>query len=166
MQHAFLCARDDDVMRSRLALAIACTLAVLPVDAAVLYKSVDANGTVTFSDTPPSPDAARIVEQRAMDTYGSASTAAPGAASAGLEQVYGLIDSDEALAKANARVDMAEHALALARNGTAPRTEGLRLAASRITLADEARIEFYKRDLKLARRELVELLRSRQPAAH
>jgi hypothetical protein len=117
-------------MRSRLALAAACALAVIPAHAGVLYKSVDANGTVMFSDTPPSSDGARIVDQRVMDSsYGSTSANAPGSPGAGLEQVYGLIDSDAALAQANARVDIAEHALALARNGAAPRTEGLRLTA-------------------------------------
>jgi hypothetical protein len=153
-------------MRSRLALAIACAVAALPVDAAVLYKSVDANGTVTFSDAPPSSEGARVVEQRVMDSsYGSPSATASGSARDGLEQAYGLIDSDAALAKANARVDLAEHALALARNGAAPRTEGLRLASNRNTSADEERVEFYQRDLKLARRDLVALLHSRQLAA-
>ncbi len=153
-------------MRSHLVLAVACAAIVLPTHAGMLYRSVDANGTVMFSDTPPSAEGARIVDQRVMDSsYGSPSANAPGSAGTGLEQTYGLIDSDAALAKANARVDLAEHALALARNGAAPRTEGLRLASTRTTLADDERVEFYKHDLKLARRELIELLRSRQLAS-
>jgi hypothetical protein len=165
---AFLRAGQDRSMGSRLAFAfaVACAIAAMPAEAAVLYKSVDENGRVMFSDTPPSSEGARIVEQKVIDSsYASSPSSATGSAASGLEQAYGLIDSDVALAKANERVDLAEHALALARNGAMPRTEGLRLASSRNTAVDDERIEFYKRDLKLARRELVELLRSRQVAS-
>jgi hypothetical protein len=147
-------------------------LALAPSAAAnMLYKSVDANGTVMFSDVPP-PAGARILEERALPSSGPAASVAgapyaldPNAPAAGLEQVYGLIDSDAALARANARVDQAERGLAMARKGAASRFEGLRLASTRNGEADSERIEFYKRDLKVARRELIDLIKQRQRAS-
>src|SRR5207237_2312538 len=84
---------------------------------------------------------------------------------ASLDQVYGIMDSDAALAHANASVDQAEHPLALPRNGAASRFEGLKLATTRNTDTDSARIDFYKRDLRVARRALLELVSERQQAA-
>lgn len=151
-------------MRHRALCAALLLAPALPAGADILYKSVDANGAVMFSDTPPS-NGARIVEQRVISNPYSPASPAAAAPASSLDQVYELIDADAALARANARVDQAEHALALARNGAAARTEGLRLATARPTAADDERIEFYKRDLKIARRELVEILRSRQLAS-
>jgi uncharacterized protein DUF4124 len=159
----FLQRSDDGQMRSRILIAaLLGTACALPAAADVLYKSVDANGTVMFSDTPP-PDGARILEQRALPSTSPAPSTAP--MGTGLEQAYGLLDADAALARANTRVDLAEHALALARNDSAARTGASRLASVRPSRADEGRIEFYKRDLKIARNELIELLRSRQLAS-
>ena len=161
--------RDHDrIMRSLLALALFAATA-LPAAANTLYKSVDANGTVMFSDTPP-PEGTRILEERVIGapassySYGSPGTNGPGSR---LEEAFALIDSDAALAQANARVDMAERALAQARGGPAPRTEGLRLpVATQVSNnVNSDHVEFCKRDLKLARQALLDLLRSRQLAS-
>jgi hypothetical protein len=163
----------DGTMRIRTITALLFAALALPAGANVLYKSVDANGTVMFSDVPP-PSGARVLETRviAASTYAAqdagafAHGAAAGMQPADLEQVYSLMDSDRALAEANARVDQAERGLAMARNGAASRFEGLRLVSTaRDSVADSERIEFYKRDLKLARRALVDLIRERQRAA-
>lgn len=138
-------------------------LALLPATAAgaVLYKSIAPNGTVTFSDVPPAGNA-RLVEQRAIpDGRG---------ADAGMPRVVGgspeaLLDADGAIARANSQVDLAEHALALARRELWSPREGLRLASRRMTRADEERVDFYKKNLRIARQQLMELLRERRAMA-
>jgi hypothetical protein len=162
-------------MKSRAVIALLLAAAALPASANTLYKSVDSNGVVMFSDVPP-PSGARIVEERelgappaaaamyAQPMPGSPTIAAPGGAAANLEQLYTLIDADEALAKANARVDQAERGLAQARKTVASRFEGLRLASTHAERANRERISFYENDLKLARRDLCELLKARQSA--
>jgi hypothetical protein len=126
---AFLAPRARWLHENLLALALLAATA-LPAAANMLYKSVDANGTVMFSDTPP-PEGTRILEERAMSAPATSySWSAPGnnaPATNSLEEAFTLIDSDAALAQANARVDMAERALAQARGGGASRFEGLRL---------------------------------------
>ena len=146
-------------------LALAAILAGFadPVGASVLYKSVDANGTVTFSDIPP-PPGSRLLEQRSIGTPESSSAAASPASPTGLEDAFQAIDYDKALAEANQRVDLAEHALALARSGHAP-TPRPSLVGLRPSSTDEVRVEFYKRDLRVARQALIDLLRSRQLAS-
>jgi hypothetical protein len=70
--------------------------------------------------------------------------------------------ADEEVIRANARVDMAEHALALARRNTWSTRDGVVLQPSRRTLADIQRIEFYRRDVIWARHALVGLLQQRR----
>ena len=134
-----------------------------PVGASVLYKSVDANGNVTFSDIPPS-DGSRLVEQRMLGSLSPETPAAPNAPATGLEEAFQMLDYDKALAQANQRVDLAERALAQARAGhsTTPRP-GLNNAS--ISISDHERVEFYMRDLRAARQGLMDLLRSRQLAS-
>ena len=145
--------------RSFALLLLAATLAG-PAAASVLYKSVDANGTVTFSDVPPA-DGSRLLEQRMLGTLPAEPETAPNAPAAGLEEAFQMLDYDKALQQANERVDLAERALAQARAGhaTTPRP-GLNSAS--ITIADHERAEFYMRDLRAARQALLDLLRSRQ----
>lgn len=155
-------------MRSLLALALLAATAI-PAGANTLYKSVDANGTVMFSDTPP-PEGTRVLEERVINLPGSSyafSAAGTNTPVTGLEEAFTLIDSDAALAQANARVDMAERALAQARGGPTPR-EGLRLPprATEVSLVSNSEhVEFCKRDLRMARQSLMDLLRSRQLAS-
>ena len=158
-------------MKQRALLALVLAAASLQAAPNTLYKSVDANGVVMFSDVPP-PAGARVIEERdvgtsaqAQENPGSPHITAPGNPVASLDQVYSLIDADEALAKANARVDQAERNLATARNGTASRFEGLRLVSRTDNANDHERVAFYEGDLKIARRELVDLLRARQTAS-
>ena len=156
-------------MNKALATALIAALSLPSVAADVLYKSVDANGTVMFSDTPP-PQGARILEERVIgapsSSSGSAWSSAPSTPSNGLEEAYAQIDYDAALAQANARVDMAERALAQARGGSASRYEGLRLpVAQQVSTVNSDHIELCKRELKIARHALIDLLRSRQLAS-
>ena len=140
-------------------------LAALPLlaiasmaQAGMLYKSVDANGTVMFSDVPPSGDA-RIIEQRQIPSYGGGSESP---AANGFDLAEQLIDADASIARASAQVDQAEHALALARRNTWSPRDGLGVAPTRGTLADQERIEFFKRGVLAARQQLMELLRERR----
>jgi hypothetical protein len=156
-----------------LALSLSVTAFVPAAQASVLYKSVSANGVVTFSDTPP--ENADRVERIPMTFQGSASSAgytssgsgAPGAPIYGNATPVAVARFDElktmdvAVSDANARVDHAENALAAARRGTWSPHDGLRLAGSRATVDDVARVEAIKRDVLLARQSLLETLRSK-----
>jgi hypothetical protein len=139
----------------------------LPAGANVLYKSVDERGTVTFSDTPP-PPSSRLIEER---PFNAPPSSGPGYASeaygpvGGLEGAFQMLDYDKALREANERVDLAEHALAQARSGHATTTRPGLNAVGGLPMADADRIEFHKRDLRLARIALADLLRSRQLAS-
>lgn len=156
-------------MRRTLAFALLAALAC-PAAANVLYKSVDANGTVMFSDTPP-PPGARIVEERAIgapaSSYPGTHEAAGATPPGGLEEAFTLIDYDAALRQANDRLDLAERALAQARSGlVASRYEGLRLPVSAPSAtAHTDQIELLKRDVRMARQALMDLLRARQLAS-
>lgn len=136
--------------------------ALLPATApaAVLYKSVDANGTVTFSDLPPAPGA-RVLEARVIAPSGSLQVAPPAPAAAAEPLVLPL-ENDPMIAQANARLDQAERELALARRELLSPREGLRLAQNRMSAADDARVEFFKRNVAAARHSLMELLRDRR----
>jgi hypothetical protein len=135
-------------------LAIVLTGALaLPAGAGGLYKSVGADGSILFSDVPP-PSDARIVAQGR--TGGTTGVAAPGM------PYYELAESDEAVARADAQVDLAEHALALARQGLWSPRDGLRMVAVRMNQGDEERVAFYKKGVQIARQQLVDLLRARQ----
>ena len=66
------------------------------------------------------------------------------------------------VAIANERVDLAEHAFALARLGLSSPRDGLRLATARMTRSDEERVAFYQKAVQAARQQLTDLLRVRQ----
>lgn len=132
----------------------------------MLYKSVAANGVIQFSDTPP--ENARIVEARAIPDAAGAGQAifSQGLASEAFENPLQTIadgtEPDNALARANAQVDLAEHALALARRSMWREIEGLRLRFSEAkSITDDQRVAFYQRNLKVARANLMEALRRR-----
>ena len=140
--------------------ALLAALAASPVGAAMLYKSVGPNGTIMFSDVPPPADA-RIVEQRQI----GGGLPSGGTPQAGLRDITQLIDSDAALARANAQVDLAERSLAEARRGTWSPRDGLNLAGRALNRGDVERIEYYKRGVVAARQNLMELLRDRMVAS-
>jgi hypothetical protein len=136
-----------------LAIMLASALA-LPASAGGLYKSVDADGAIVFSDVPPPSDARIVAQVRMGGTTGMAT--APGM------PYYEFAESDGAVARANARVDLAEHGLALARQGLWSPHDGLRLAAARMTQGDKERVAFYKKGVQVARQQLMDLLRERR----
>jgi len=148
-------------------LVAASTACALPADATVLYKSIGPNGVVQFSDTPP--ETGVVVEQRIVDT---ASDGAPIVGTDGLS-LFGFenplelaadngLELDDALAKANEQVNLAEHALALARASAWTRREGLRLQTWHRAQGDAARVAFYERNLETARTHLLALLKRGQ----
>ncbi|HSJ95898.1 MAG TPA: DUF4124 domain-containing protein [Myxococcota bacterium] len=141
----------------------ACALAALagiPAHGSVLYKSVDPSGTIVFSDRPPRGDA-RLIEARPLERDG----AVPGTLPTAMEMAFELIDQDAALAHANAEVDLAEHALALARRDLWSVRDGLRLDASSRTEEDALRVDYYRQQVHQARRALLQRLRERQLVA-
>lgn len=141
------------------AACLALSLAVAPAGASTLYKSVGPNGVIQFSDTPPS-DNSMLVERRPIEALTSA-TAAAAASRPALMNVGQSLDGDEYLMRANAQVDMAEHALALARRSMWSELEGLRLNNHRVSASEVERVEFYKRGVVAARQNLMEALRAR-----
>lgn len=154
-------------MNNRLA-AAALALATLAPSFAhpgVLYKSVDANGVVVFSDQPQ--PGARIIEERAMSSSSGAPQVTFGPITNGVnpfvnaEQMLGF---DPEVAHANANVDLAERTLATARRELCPLFEGARLKPTRLSLDDDARLEPHRRNLKIARQQLAEILRDRRLA--
>jgi hypothetical protein len=144
------------VVLAALALAVPCT-----AGAGVLYKSVAADGSIMFSDTPP-PASARIVEQRVIADNGTVASAASSAAARTLGAIETLFDSDAALSQANERIDMAEHALAEARRSLWSYRDGLRLKATSRAAGEDKRIESLKHDVLAARQQLLDLLRERR----
>lgn len=145
------------------ALAFAACLLAAPVHAGVLYKSVSKEGSVMFSDMPP-PPGAKLLEQRVIASGGAIASGAAEGASRAMEAMDGLFDRDAALAQANQAVDMAEHALALARRELWSVRDGLRLKSTTKTAADEERVAFYRRNLLAARQYLMEMLQERRVA--
>jgi hypothetical protein len=144
-----------DNMRS-IAAALAFSLATAPAGAGMLYKSVGPNGVIQFSDTPPS-DASVVVERRPIETL----TSIAAASQSNAVNVSQSLDAEGSVLRANAQVDLAEHALALARRSMWSELDGLRLSTQRATVWDVERIEFYKRGVLAARQNLMEVLHMR-----
>ena len=135
--------------------------AALGAHAAVLYKSVSPEGVIEFSDVPP--DKNRVVDRIQMQDDGTSSTGLPQiAANAAPEP---LIERDGAVARASAELDLAEHALALARQRFAVTAEPQRLGMPHPTRGDVERIEYFKRGVLLARQNLMDSLRRARNAS-
>lgn len=135
--------------------------AALPAHGGVLYKSVAPDGSLMFSDMPP-PTGARLVERKVIAADGAIRDAGSYAATRAMDALQDLFDADGALAKANAEVDQAEHALALARRDLWSVRDGLRIRPTAKTPADELRLERYRRTLLAARQALLDLLREKR----
>jgi len=135
--------------------------AALGAHAAVLYKSVSPQGVIEFSDLPP--DKNRVVDRIALKDDGLIASAPP--------EIVGkpandpVLDNDGAAARAAAQLDLAEHALALARQPFAATGDPLRIAAKRPAHGDVERIEFFKRGVINARQNLMETLKRSRIAA-
>jgi hypothetical protein len=154
----------------RLAAGLALALLAAGAHAGMLYKSIGPDGVVQFSDTPPKDGV--IVDQRPTSVVAPLAPwpAAPGSAAfsgASSNPLLALGDGsadDAELALANTKVDLAEHALALARHGLEEDTARIRLDEPTRTRTDDDRIAFYEHDLKLARDNLLGILKSRRAA--
>lgn len=139
--------------------------AALPASAAVLYKTVDEKGVVMFSDLPPAQgtDAKRI-------QITESSSAVPGA-SRPLDVIAGaptaeerIRISDEAVQRASAQVDLAEHALAVARRPLWEIADPMKLGGPKLTRADQERLEHYRKELRIAQQQLSDVLRQQRKA--
>jgi hypothetical protein len=130
---------DTRLTPSRLLAIVLTSTLALSASAQGVYRSVAADGAILFSDMPP-PSNASIVAQGGTDAT----------------------TSDEAVARANTQVDLAEHALALARQGLSSPSDGLRLVAARMKRGVGERVAFYQKDVQIARQQLMVLLRERQ----
>jgi len=150
-----LCRLTRMTTACRLLAAVLALALQLPAAAGVLYKSVDANGRITFSDVPP--DGAVTVQR--IET----SDSAKGAVSNDNSPVYLALAemSNEQVARANAKLDMAEAALAIARQQLVGNHDPMSLANPARTNADRQRLEFYKRDVLDARKTLLRALQHR-----
>ena len=137
----------------RMILAAAALALYAGTSAATVYKSVDPDGRITFSDTPVQ---GAVTVQR-MDTSESTK-----AAESAREPIYlALADSfDEAVVRANEKLDMAEHALAVARSALLGH-DPLSLRSVGFSRTEAKQLEFYKRDVNLARRDLLRVLKQR-----
>ena len=139
-----------------IALAVPC---VAP--AAVLYKSISPTGVVQFSDVPPS-DRSVVVEQRPVPSRVASTTASdlpPREGNlSGLP--YVIEDGGAALARANAQLDLAEHALAEALRSMGSPLQDMRLKARSTAGAEVARIDFFRRNVQAARQNLMNVLKA------
>ena len=150
-------------MIARAALAVALAAFAAPAGAAVLYKTVDAKGVVMFSDLPPAlgTEAKRIVVAETSNSAvpGGLRTAEVVAAAPTAEEKIRM--DDAAVQRASAQVDLAEHALAVARRSLWD-TDPLKLDGPKLTRADRERLEHYRKDLKIAQQQLSDLLRQKR----
>jgi hypothetical protein len=121
----------------RAAIIVGCAAFLPSASAAVLYESVDSKGVVTLSDVPPAPDT--LTEER-------------------------IRASDEAVQRASLQVDMAEHALAVARRPLWEPVDLEKLKGPRMTRADQERLSYYRKNLKVAQTQLSDLLRTKRRA--
>ena len=147
--------RDIAAPALALTLALAAVALASPASANVIYKSVDRNGQVTFSDVPP-PNAIAVLRIPLSESAKQPVAASPMPTDQALAEHL-----DESVRRANAKVDLAERALALARRSVDAGSNPLSLENPAKTRADLERIEFFKRDVLVARRGLLSALQSR-----
>src|SRR5476651_1693310 len=114
---------DVPMTRSRLLVILLTSFLTWPVSAGSLYKFVDSNGAIVFTDVPPPSGAGMVVQIPMGGTTGVAKPAGT--------PYYDITDADEAMARANARIDVAEHDLAVARQGLSSPHDGLGLVVER-----------------------------------
>jgi len=141
---------------TRIAVSALLLMLASTAQAATLYKSIGPGGTIMFSDMPPSGDA-RLVEQREIRSPTPSGTYTTGPMDLGQ-----LIDGDAAVARASAQVDQAEHALAEARRGTWSARDGIGVEPTKTTLRDLERIDYFQKGVKIARQQLMDVLRERK----
>jgi hypothetical protein len=147
----------------RAALAVALASLALPAGAAVLYKTVDDKGVVMFSDLPPDKgvDAKRLVLPESPAGAPGALRSADATAVAPISRVEDTYLGDEAVQRASLQVDLAEHALAVARRPLWEVADPMKLTAVKMSRADQERVDYYQKNLKIAKQQLADLLRSK-----
>ncbi len=146
----------------RFAAALLFAFAGGSADAAVLYRSVSPEGTIQFTDLPPEKTARRVERIVMPDSSSPASSGAPTTLAGGMAREDPL-QADLAVQRASMQVDMAEHALAEARRG-AGETDPMRMVSTRMSRGDFDRVAFYKKDVLLARAQLLEVLKEKRKA--
>jgi hypothetical protein len=152
-------------MPLRAALAIAAIVLVPPADAAILYKTVDAKGVVMFSDLPPAPgaDAKRLVVPEESSAVPGLVHSADATAPDTLTEER-IRASDESVQRASLQVDMAEHALAIARRPLWEPADLMKLEGPRMSRSDSDRLSYYRKNLKVAQTQLSDVLRGKRRA--
>ena len=137
----------------------------MPAGAAVLYKTVDAKGVIQFSDLPPAPgvEAKAIMVPESSSAVPGASRDADIVAATPLREEQ-IRANDEAVVRASAQVDLAEHALAVARRPLWEVADPMSLGGPRMTRADRDRVDYYRKTLKVAQQQLADILRTRRKA--
>ena len=143
-----------------LAVALVLALAAAPASAAILYKSMGPGGVMQFSDLPP--EKSQKVERILIPDSAASGATVSVAVSDGMPH-DDPAQTDAEVARANAQLDLAEHALAEARRNVND-AEPLRLVSTRMTRADSERVEFYKRNVLVARQTLLEILKKKRNA--
>ena len=148
---------ETSLRRIGIACVTASALAVSAPAHAQIYKSTDREGRVTFSDVPLQ---GAVNVQRIATSEGA--KAGVGEAGNGPQYLALLDGYDEMVRLANAKVDLAERALAEARRSIVGNHDPLILAGGpQPSDADRQRIEFHKRDVATARRNLARVLQQR-----
>ena len=127
---------------ARAVLLAAGAAVVTPSGAAVLYKTVDEKGVIMFSDLPPAPGADATAPEALTE-----------------ERIRA---DDVAVQGASLQVDMAEHALAVARRPLWEPVDLMKLEGPRMSRADTDRIAYYRKNLKVAQQQLSDLLRTKR----
>jgi hypothetical protein len=147
----------------RIALAIAVVVASLPASPAVLYKSVDEKGVIQFSDLPPAPglDAKRLMVPESSSAVPGV-VRSPDVVASGPTAEERIRANDTAVQNASLQVDLAEHALAVARRPMWEIADPMKLAGPRMTRGDRDRIDFSRRNLKVAQQQLADVLRQKR----
>jgi hypothetical protein len=151
-----------DTVMLRAALAVALASLAMPAGAAVLYKTVDDKGVVMFSDVPPDKgvEAKKLIVPESTAAVPGALRPADVVATAP-SRVAETYLGDEVVQRASLQVDMAEHALAVARRPLWEVANPMKLAGPKMTRADQERVDFYQKNLKIAKNQLADLLRSK-----
>ena len=149
---------------ARAAALLACAALCAPLHAAVLYKSVSPKGVIEFSDIPPDQNTIleRIPVKRDGDPVDPSS--ATGFDLPAPRNGPASRAADAMIDKANAQLDLAEHALALARQGRWSDVDPTHLATPKMTRTDLARVDFYRKNVHDARQNLMQALAMKRKA--
>jgi hypothetical protein len=144
---------------AQVAALLCCAALTAPASAAVLYKSVGPNGVLQFSDLPP--EQGQVVERIRIPDAAAPGAAVTVAIDAGMPR-EDPAETDAAVARASAQLDLAEHSLAEARHTVIGDYDPLRLASTRMSRSDQARLDFYKTNVLAARQVLLEVLKTKR----